>query len=72
MCATVNASLCLMGCRYVWRDVRYSTEALPDAFASLELAAPMRPASAITLVALERCNAAWATSASSALCLKLS
>ena len=42
--ATVNASLCLMGCRYVRRDVRYSTEALPDAFASLEPAASTRPA----------------------------
>ena len=51
--ATVNASLCLMGCRYVWRDVRYSTKALPDAFASLETAESTRPVATITLVALE-------------------
>ena len=55
-CATVNASLCLIDCPYVRRDVRYSTAALITAFASLELAASTRPAAPITLVALERRN----------------
>ena len=68
-CATVNTTLCLIGCRYVRRDVRCSTAALITAFASLELAAPTRPAATITLMALERCNAAWATAATYALCL---
>ena len=51
-CATVNASLCLIGCRYVRRGVRCSTEALPDAFVSLDLAAPMRAAVTTAVVEL--------------------
>ena len=63
-CATVNASRCLIGCRYVRRGVRRSTAVLITAFASLETAESTRPAATSTLVALERCNAAWATAAS--------